>query len=238
MIRAILASYRRSHFEPNGWAFLSNPFYLARKGLYRLISENRHYVNGKTLDVGCGTQPYRELFTVETYVGLEIDSPQARIRKKADFFYDGKKFPFMDRSFDSVISNQVFEHVFNPDEFLEEIRRVLKPGGTLVMTVPFIWEEHEAPYDFGRYSSFGLKSILEKHSFEVVCYEKSVSGVPAIIQLFLASIFSKSFKRNKYLVLLFKVFVCAPLHVFAGLFKSRQEALFLDNFIVARSPSN
>ena len=56
--------------------------------------------------------------------------------------------------------NQVLEHVFNPDDFVREIARVLKPGGALLLTVPFVWNEHEQPYDYARYSSFGLRAFL------------------------------------------------------------------------------
>src|SRR3546814_13294445 len=75
------------------------------------------------LDVGCGTKPYRELFELEEYIGLEIDSPSARTQSRADYFYDGKKFPFEAEIFNSVLCNQVLEHVFNPDDFLQEVDR-------------------------------------------------------------------------------------------------------------------
>src|SRR3546814_19368424 len=91
---------------------------------------------GPMLDVGCGTKPYRELFELEEYIGLEIDSPSARTQSRADYFYDGKKFPFEAEIFNSVLCNQVLEHVFNPDDFLQEIHRVLREGGMLLLTVP------------------------------------------------------------------------------------------------------
>src|SRR3546814_14676882 len=83
------------------------------------------------LEVGCGTKPYRELFELEEYIGLEIDSPSARTQSRADYFYDGKKFPFEAEIFHSVLCNQVLEHVFNPDDFLQEIHRVLREGGMM-----------------------------------------------------------------------------------------------------------
>ena len=67
--------------------------------------------------------------------------------KHADRSYDGKTFPFSDGEFDAVLTSEVLEHVFNPDEFLSEINRVLRDDGVLLLTVPFVWDEHEQPFD-------------------------------------------------------------------------------------------
>lgn len=95
-----------------------NPFYFAQKGLCKAISELAPSISGRLLDVGCGSKPYKSLFAVEAYIGLDIDSDMSRKRGIADYLYDGTVFPFTDGSFDAVLCNQVLEHVFNPDEFL------------------------------------------------------------------------------------------------------------------------
>ena len=133
-------------------------------------------LKGRLLDVGCGSKPYQELFAVDDYIGLDIDNEAMRNRKIADYFYDGTTFPFNDNEYDSVLCNQVLEHVFNPDEFLSEIKRVLKPGGRLLLTVPFVWDEHEQPHDYARYSSFGLKALIDKNGFNVIEYKKIMHG--------------------------------------------------------------
>ena len=79
--------------------------------------------------------------------------------------YDGKKIPFSDGEFDYVFSTEVMEHVPEPKEFLNEIYRVLKPGGILIMTVPFMQPLHEEPYDFYRYTKYGLKHLLDNTGF-------------------------------------------------------------------------
>ncbi len=85
---------------------------------------------------------------------LEFDTPESRAAGYAEFFYDGNHFPFNDATYDVVVSNQVLEYVFNPDEFLNEIFRILKPEGKVLLSVPFVWDEHLQPLDYARYSSF------------------------------------------------------------------------------------
>jgi SAM-dependent methyltransferase len=94
-------------------------------------------------------------------------SGHSHVNEQIDVYYDGKHFPFEAASFDNVFSTEVFEHIFNIDEVIPEIFRVLKPGGSLLITCPFVCPEHEQPYDYARYTSFGIKHLLEKHGFEV-----------------------------------------------------------------------
>jgi len=91
-------------------------------------------VHGRLLDVGCGSKPYQKCFEASEYIGLDM---QGR-NKHADRSYDGKTFPFSDGEFDAVLTSEVLEHVFNPDEFLSEINRVLRDDGVLLLTVPFV----------------------------------------------------------------------------------------------------
>ena len=83
-------------------------------------------MNGKLLDVGCGSKPYENIFNVEEYIGVDIDNEITRDKKKADFFYDGKDLPFEKEIFDIVLCSEVVEHVFEPNKFLNEINSVLK----------------------------------------------------------------------------------------------------------------
>ena len=134
----------------------------------------------------------------------------------ADYYYDGKTFPFKESEFDSVVTNQVLEHVFNPDEFLSEINRVLKINGKLLLTVPFVWDEHEQPYDYARYSSFGLKSLLEKNGFEILDLRKSVNDYSVLAQLFNAYIY-KITRRNIFIKNLALILVIAPVTIFGNI---------------------
>ena len=165
LIDSLRKYFYKQQYHPDLFGMLVNPFYFARKGLYENISALADSISGKILNVGCGQKPYAPLFKASEYIGLEIDSPENRRNKRADYFYDGTRFPFPDCEFDGIVVNEVFEHVFNPNEFMMEVSRVLNPGGMMLMSVPFCWDEHEQPYDYARYSSFGLAATVEKQGF-------------------------------------------------------------------------
>ncbi|MDD4082759.1 MAG: class I SAM-dependent methyltransferase [Sphaerochaetaceae bacterium] len=226
----------KNRFNPGLIGIFTNPFYIARKGLYKEVSLLSKYIQGNVLDVGCGEKPYGQLFNAKKYVGLEYDNTENREAKKADFYYDGKKFPFKKNEFDSVVCNEVLEHIFEPDEFIQEINRVLKDNGSLLLTVPFVWDEHEQPVDFGRYSSFGVKSLLERNGFEVAVQRKSVSDFSIIFQLINSYLFKKV-SRNivaKYFFIIFISSVFNILGVLSSIVLPKNNDLYLDNVVLAR----
>lgn len=237
MIDKLKKIYQKEQFNPEFIGIFINPFYFARKGLYKHISELSKNIRGKVLDIGCGQKPYESLFDNVTYIGLELDTPENRKFKKADIYYDGKTMPFPDKYFDSIVCNQVFEHVFNPQEFLKEVNRILKLGGIILMTVPFVWDEHEQPYDYARYSSFGLKYILTQNGFEILEHRKVNNGVEVIFQLINAYIYKITFTDNKYINILTNILLIAPLNII-GIFLSKilpkNNDLYLDNVILAK----
>ena len=236
MISSLKTVIRKEQFEPGIIGLVINPFYIARKALLESIKELGDNISGKTLDVGCGTKPYEKYFKSSEYIGLEIETTVHREVRKADFFYDGTKFPFNNNEFDSIVTNQVFEHVFNPDSFLNEINRVLKKNGILLLTVPFVWDEHEQPYDFARYSSFGIKSVLEKNGFEIIAHRKTVTNFGVIIQLINGYIY-KMTVRNSLIRQIVTVLVMFPLSIL-GIILSKilpsNKDLYLDNIILAK----
>lgn len=81
--------------------------------------------------------------------------------------------PFEDDYADTIVSFQVMEHLPEPNKFLAECFRILKKGGTIFITVPFMWHVHEAPYDYYRYTRYGLEYLLVKHGFVEVFVEET-----------------------------------------------------------------
>ena len=238
-MRAALRRYIRSQEFSPGWlgAFF-NPFCIARRALRREIAAASSELHGRLLDVGCGTQPYRELLSHCQYVGLDIDSPRTRLLAVADAYYDGTRFPFDDASFDSVLCNQVLEHVFNPNEFVSEIRRVLSPNGRLLLTVPFVWDEHEQPWDYARYSSFGLRALLERNGFQILHQRKLVADFSLLFQLAIAYFYKVMRTGSPRLNLLLTALLFGPLSLLGmlvGKVLPKNGDLFLDQLVLAKN---
>jgi len=224
-------------FQPGLFGLLINPFYLARKGLFIYIRDLAPNIKGRTLDIGCGIKPYQDLCSSTEYVGLEIDTQENRKHKRADYYYDGHRFPFENESFDAAVSSQVFEHVFNPDEFLKEVHRVLRGNSPFLLTVPFVWDEHEQPFDFSRYSSFGIRHLLEKNGFTVAVQRKSIDDVRVIFQVINAYLYKKTLTKSIWMNLASCFFLMAPFSILGeilGRLMPKNPDLYLDNIVLAR----
>ncbi len=238
MIASIKRYLRKQVFYPDALGVFVNPFFFARRGLVKEIKAVSAAITGRILDVGCGSKPYQSLFTYTEYIGVDIENPgHDHAQEQVDVFYDGKRLPFPDHSFDSVISNQVFEHVFNPPEFLAELYRILKPGGNLLLTVPFVWDEHEQPNDFARYSSFGIQAVLKQAGFEVISLTKSVDDIRVVFQMITLYVYKKTVTRNNLLNRVIVLVLISPWNILGSLVHwilPRNKDLYLDNIVLAR----
>ena len=168
-------------FDPN----ITHPGYLIRNRLLNGVRKHATTLEGRLMDFGCGSKPYKSLFRkVSEYIGVDYDSPgHPHLNEQIDVLYDGRHLPFPDQHFDSVFSTEVFEHIFNLPEILKELNRVMKPGGKILITCPFAICEHEIPNDFARYTSFAMKDMMEKNGFKVLELEKTGNSVETIWQL-------------------------------------------------------
>lgn len=118
------------------------------------------------LDAGAGDGLYRGLFDHAEYESADfgqVDKEYAHI----DHVCDLAAIPVEEGRFDLVLCTQVLEHLRDPAAVLRELRRVLRPGGRLWLTAPLFYEEHEAPYDFFRYTSYGMRLLVEEAGFEI-----------------------------------------------------------------------
>lgn len=164
---------------------ISNEFYFIRNALYKKVAQYAPELKGKMMDFGCGSKPYQSLFSnVTEYIGLDYASEgHSHANELIDVIYDGQTIPFPDENFDSVFSSEVFEHVFNLEKIIPEINRVMKKDGKLLITCPFVWNEHEVPVDYARYTQFALKHLLEKNGFTVLLQDKSGDFMMALHQM-------------------------------------------------------
>jgi SAM-dependent methyltransferase len=228
---------RRQSFQPGIFGVFFNPFFFIRRNLYLQIRKAAPGLKGRLLDFGCGRKPYENLFAVSEYVGLDLEQTGHDHRNsKVDVFYDGKYIPFPDESFDALFCAEVLEHVFDPEPVLAEIHRVLKPGATALLTVPFCWNEHEVPFDYARYSTFGIKHLLEKNGFEVLEVQRSGNFVQVNFQLW-ALYFYELFKGLGTAGKLLSMVLIIPINVAGSLLRvllPKNESLYFNSIITAK----
>jgi SAM-dependent methyltransferase len=123
------------------------------------------HFRGKVLDVGCGTMPYKSLIVsqaaVTELVGVDLPTDSYT----PDIEWDGVTLPLPDNSVDSAMMTEVLEHCPDAGAVLKEVSRVLRPGGFIFLTVPFIWPMHDVPYDEFRYTAFSLRRLMVDAGF-------------------------------------------------------------------------
>jgi len=117
------------------------------------------------IDVGAGNAPFRELFRHVSYLTCDWENSLYRPPIPPDIRAPANKLPLEDACIDAILSTDVLEHVADPASVLREFHRVLKPGAPVWLTVPFVWYLHEQPYDYFRYTSHGLRLLLENAGF-------------------------------------------------------------------------
>lgn len=164
---------------------LRSPYYFIRKGLLQKIKQYAPLLKGDMLDFGCGSKPYQSLFTnTTTYIGIDYENTgHPHLNEQIDVFYNGVTLPFEANTFDAILASEVFEHVFNLEEIVPQLHKILKPGGKILITCPFVWNEHEVPHDYARYTQFALKHLLEKNGFKILVQDKVGDSFTAIHQL-------------------------------------------------------
>ena len=219
-----------------------NDCFLVRSHLWAAIQKHAGEWGDAILDFGCGGKPYEQLFRGKHYVGVDIAvSGHDHATSQVDVFYNGHTLDIPDESFDAVISTEVLEHLFNCDEALSEIKRVLRPNGKLFITTPFLWAEHEKPYDYARYTTFGLKALLEKHGFDQVSVERRGHAVEGLCQLALTYAVRRLTVRPLFLHRLITFFWCSIFNLCAIAGRNILPAypdIYLSNIATAIRPAD
>jgi SAM-dependent methyltransferase len=124
----------------------------------------RKHASGRLLDCGCGYAPYYGIYEPVVDEAVWIDWGETEHRNRlldAEVDLNGP-LPFPDASFDSVLLTDVLEHIAAPESLIQEIARILRPRGRLILSVPFMYGLHEQPYDYFRYTEFGLRRLCEQ----------------------------------------------------------------------------
>ena len=149
---------------------------------YAFLAKELRFFRGRVLDVGAGEAPWRELLAQADYVGLDVESAaDFGMQKHPDVvYYDGGHMPFADASFDHVLCSEVLEHVPDPRAFAAELARVLRAGGSLILTVPWSARLHHLPDDHHRFTRFALLALLASAGFADVRIEERGNDVAVV----------------------------------------------------------
>ena len=156
--------------------------------------------SGLVLDAGAGDCRYRSLFAGRRYVGIDSAVGKGLRYGDLDVLGDLHILPFRDGTFDAALCMNVLEHVLQPESCLREIHRVLKPGGDVYVMVPLFAREHQAPHDYFRYTSFGIRYLLERSGFAVE-YVRPVGGYFRVLANTLSRATGYLFPRDRARVL-------------------------------------
>lgn len=168
---------------------------LQAASVWRDLKAELARAEGDMLDVGAGAQPYRPLLPPGSRYRA-IDAAAAREAFGYDLpdveYFEGDRWPVEDASVDVVLATETLEHVPDPAAFLAEARRVLRPEGRIVLTVPFAARWHYVPHDYWRYTPSSLRNLLEAARFgdvvvhargnelTVACYKLMALVLPAL----------------------------------------------------------
>jgi SAM-dependent methyltransferase len=193
------------------------------------------YYKGVMVDLGCGEAPYKEFFLqyVDQYIGVDWTNSPLNIR--ADVISDlNERVALPNECADVVISIAAIEHLHNPKRFLNEAYRILKDGGVIILQVPFQWYVHGEPYDYFRYTPYGLIYLFQKARFrEIEIYP--TGGFFTIWLLKLNYFLSRTIRSSRFLIK-FKLdkilyYLCVPIFVFNQLIAPLLDKLDKNHYI-------
>ncbi|MGD0126618.1 MAG: class I SAM-dependent methyltransferase [Terriglobia bacterium] len=145
------------------------------------------YARGRLLDLGCGKVPLYEAYRSYVTENVCIDWENTPHKNEyLDATCDlTQRLPYDDGEFDTIILSDVLEHIPQPENLWREMSRVLKPGGNVLLSVPFYYWLHETPYDFYRYTEFALRRFADSSHFKVRVLD-ATGGTPEILADLLA----------------------------------------------------
>jgi SAM-dependent methyltransferase len=149
--------------------------------IWRFLGPHFKNLRGSLIDVGCGEMPFRSLLPENIgYQGIDVkQASDFKMLGSSDITtFDGQHIPFPDNSFDNALCTEVLEHAENPEILVEEMFRILKPGGVLLATIPFSARVHYAPYDFNRFTRHRLDQMFS--AFAEVTIEERGNDIAVI----------------------------------------------------------
>jgi SAM-dependent methyltransferase len=219
-----------------GGSRLIDPYYISHATLSAAIRRAGQRVTAeRLLDVGCGEKPYRRYFSAKQYIGIDLPTYG---EQAVDLFGSALQLPFKDAAFDALLCTEVLEHVPNPVALMKETARLLQPGGVLILTTPQTWGLHLEPYDYFRYTRYGLDVLARQAGLIVESIEPTCGVWATLGQRAVDAIYSR-YGANKPLIIRGLVMLFCAVWLTTALVQDRigkHRGDTLDNILVARKP--
>lgn len=172
----VLAARLRERISPT----LGDQAYAHLRDLRDALAASLSDATGTWLDYGAGTAPYRDLLPGATLVTGDLGGGEScTVDYELD---DSGRCPVADGTFDGVLSTQVLEHVTDPVAYLQEVYRILRPHGRLVLSTHGVWEDHGGQ-DLWRWTADGLALLAGRVGFVDVSVRKLTGDARALLLL-------------------------------------------------------
>ena len=144
--------------------------WLANHKIVAALERVREHARGELLDVGCGSKPFAPLFAgrVRRYWGTDLAGSRYLGEARPDAFATAEAQPFRDETFDTVLGLSMLTYLPEPLRMLTEARRVLKPGGALILEFTQMVPLHDEPHDYFRFTRYGAEWLLRQAGLEPV----------------------------------------------------------------------
>jgi SAM-dependent methyltransferase len=159
------------------------------------------HARGRLIDIGCGAKPYSSIFSprVDSYFGVDFSGTADAnygAETKADLYIDGTDTKLPSGSFDTLLSTQVLEHVFETSKFIAECHRLLAKGGRGIFTIPFVWQCHAEPHDYFRFTRYSLDKLFRDQGFRIVEITPLGGAYAALLQTRIESLHCRELPRT------------------------------------------
>jgi len=190
---------RLENFYNRFWQFVSgpphranilHPMFLSKYYVKKALKPYFKFVKGTVLDIGCGIQPYRkdicEAGKVKNYWGFDYFHTVSKDKIHVpEVNCTALELPVRSNSIDTVICTGVLEHIFEHSDVIKEVNRILKKNGNIIAFVPFMYPLHGNPFDYFRFSYFGVKSLFEENGFKHIEIKRDSGAIATLSSIFL-----------------------------------------------------
>lgn len=224
----------------------NSPVKISSELLWRGVKHAANaYAQGRLVDLGCGIKPYESLFSpyITQYVGVDWEGASEMhygAATRADIYADCTNTRLDSESFDTLLSTQVMEHIYDTHAYLDECYRLLKEGGVGIYSVPLAWETHAEPFDYYRFTKYSLEKLFVQHGFDVVKIEPIGGAYATLMQLRMISLYYRPVKNLPYRILRrIKNELVIPIQNFLALHLDRifwNDKLCLNYIVIVRKP--